>query len=288
VRDVAAPLYRFFLADAQTAARAGETERVLECVGLALDFAPESQRERVLLAAAELVPAVPGAPGLAVGAARSGALIPPVVVEISAAGPAVRPLSRISWEDRPPMPAPAADYPAPPPPARDPGARARGRGARRVAGMLAAVGLLAAFGATAIPPGWVPAGVEDVVGGDRTDRAARALEGGDAAGALRILETLGTDAPARAWLLRAQAHEALADTAAAVAALGTAAARDADDGRWALEAGDRLARLGAVSDAADAYLYAVTPLRSAAELERIARMQERAGHADRARRVRHR
>ena len=65
-------------------------------------------------------------------------------------------------------------------------------------------------------------------------------------------------------------------------------ARDVDGGRWALEAGDRLGRLGAVPQAADAYLYAVTPSRTDAELDRIARMQERAGHTDRARRVRQR
>lgn len=40
------------------------------------------------------------------------------------------------------------------------------------------------------------------------------------------------------------------------------------------------------SAAADAYLYAVTSSRTNAELERIARMQELAGHEHRARRVR--
>lgn len=66
-------------------------------------------------------------------------------------------------------------------------------------------------------------------------------------------------------------------TAAAIRALSAAATRDSEVGAAALEAGDRLVRLGAVRQAADAYLYAVTPARSTEEVERIARTQERAG-----------
>lgn len=284
MRDVAAPLYRFFLADAQAAARAGDTERVLECLGLALDFAPDSQRERVLLAAAELVPPAAGA---GVPGPRGAAPAQPLVIQLAHAGAGARPLGRIAWEDRVAPPGPREEYRVPPaslatqaaPPRRAP------RGFRQ---MVVAAGVVVALTAAALRFGWVPAGAADALRGDPVERAALALEAGDADIALRLLEPLGEKAPARVWLVRAAAHEALADTPAAVAALGTAAARDADGGRWALEAGDRLGRLGAIPQAADAYLYAVTPSRSDAELDRIARMQERAGHVDRARRVRQR
>ena len=285
MRDVAAPLYRFFLADAQAAARADETERVLECLGLALDFAPESQRERVLLAAAELVPPVAGGvPGVAVP--RSAAPAQPLVVQLASAGAGPRPQGRIAWEDRVAPPAPREEYRMP----ASLTARATPpQSAPRLLRRLAVVaGLLAALTAAGLRFGWVPAGAADALRGDPVERAVVALEAGDAGVALQLLEPLGEEAPARVWLVRATAHEALADTSAAVAALAAAAARDADGGRWALEAGDRLGKLGAVSQAADAYLYAVTPLRTDAELDRIARMQERAGHVDRARRVRQR
>lgn len=287
MRDVAAPLYRFFLADAQAAARAGETERVLECLGLALDFAPESQRERVLLAAAELVPPAVGA-GVP-GAAGPGSAAPaqPVVVQLASAASAPRPQGRIAWEERVAPPAPREEYrmPSAPLATRAAAPRSAARGLRRLA---VAAGVLAALTAAGLRFGWVPAGAADALRGDPVERATLALEAGDAGVALQLLDPLGEEAPARAWLLRAAAYEALADTPAAVTALGTAAARDVDGGRWALEAGDRLGRLGAVPQAADAYLYAVTPSRTDAELDRIARMQERAGHADRARRVRQR
>jgi hypothetical protein len=278
VRDVAAPLYRFFLADAQAAVRDGDTERMLECLALALDFAPESQRERVLLAAGELVPAASAYPGAPPRAAPAQ----PLVVEIAPVSQ--RPLSRISWEDRAVPSAPAFVLPASPPAAQP--ATLGVRGGRGVGRLLVVLAVLAGLAASAVRLGWIPAVAEDALRGDRTERAAHLLAGGDAAGALEVLDPLGADAPARAWLVRGAAYEALADTAAAVAALGTAAGRDADGGRWALEAGDRLARLGATSAAADAYLYAVTPDRTRAELDRIAAMQERAGHPDRARRVR--
>jgi hypothetical protein len=288
VRDVAAPLYRFFLADAQAAARAGETGHALECLGLALDFVPESQRERVLLAAAELAPPISSGVGAAgAGPARGSGLSPALVVEIAPIRPGVRAAGRIAWEDRPALPAPSAEYPPPAdlvPPARAALARSSARPLRRLVFL---VGVLAALAAAALRLGWAPAGAaEAALGGGPAERAARALAAGDAGGALRLLGPLGGEAPARVWLLRGAAYEALADTPAAVAALATAAARDADGGRSALEAGDRLGRLGAVAQAADAYLYAVTPARTEGELERIARMQERAGFLDRARRVR--
>ena len=287
MRDVAAPLYRFFLADAQAASRAGDTERVLECLGLALDFAPESQRERVLLAAAELVPPAVGAGVPGAGGPGSAAPAQPLVVQLASAASAARPQGRIAWEDRVAPPAPREEYWMPPAPlaTRAASPRSTARGLRRLA---VAAGVLAALTAAALRFGWVPAGTADALRADPIERAALALEAGNAGVALQLLAPLGEEAPAPAWLVRAAAHEALADTPAAVAALGAAAARDADGGRWALEAGDRLGRLGAVSQAADAYLYAVTPSRTSAELERIARMQERAGHADRARRVRQR
>ena len=161
-------------------------------------------------------------------------------------------------------------------------------GPRGLRWLAVVVAVLAALTAAGLRFGWVPAGAADALRGDPVERAALALEAGEAGAALQLLEPLGEEAPARVWLVRAAAHEALADTAAAVAALGTAAARDAEGGRWALEAGDRLGKLGAIPQAADAYLYAATPSRSDAELDRIARMQERAGHVDRARRVRQR
>lgn len=287
MRDVAAPLYRFFLADAQAAARAGETGRALECLGLALDFVPESQRERVLLAAAELAPPVlSGAGPSAAGLSRASGPSPAFVVEISPGRPAVRAAGRIAWEDRPALPAPPAEYPAPADlvaPVRAAAAQSPARPLRRLVFL---AGVLAALTAAAVRLGWAPADAADALGGGPAERAARALEAGDPGGALRLIEPLGAEAPARVWLLRGSAYEALADTSAAVAALATAAVRDADGGRWALEAGDRLERLGAVAQAADAYLYAVTPARTDGELERIARMQDRAGYADRARRVR--
>ena len=46
--------------------------------------------------------------------------------------------------------------------------------------------------------------------------------------------------------------------------------------------------VGVLVALAGAYLYAVTPSRTNSELDRIARMQERAGWADRAARVRRR
>lgn len=285
MRDVAAPLYRFFLADAQAAARSGDTGRVLECVGLALDFAPDSQRERVLLAAAELVPPAVSPAGPGVGAAPAPRVMPALVVELARGGEAPRAQGRIAWEARVPRAAPVTEYLALAEPVAAP---PRGSTSHRLRAGLILVGVLVALAGAAVRLGWIPAGTADVLRGGPAARAARALEAGDAGGALRLLEPLGVEAPAQVWLLRGAAYEALADTSAAVAALAMAAARDADGGRWALEAGDRLGQLGAVAQAADAYLYAVTPLRADAELDRIARMQERAGHADRARRVRRR
>lgn len=281
MRDVAAPLYRFFLADAQAAARSGDTERVLECLGLALDFARDSQRERVLLAAAELVPPAVGAGGFP-GAAgpRNAAPAQPLVVQLAPEGAGARPQGRIAWEERMPRDTPVPAYL---PPAEPVAALARGSPSRRLCGVV-----LVALAAAALRLGWIPVGAVEALRGDPSERATRALAAGDPGGALRLLEHLGADAPASVWLLRASAYEVLADTPAAVAALAAAASRDVDGGRGALEAGDRLGRLGAVPQAADAYLYAVTPLRTHAELERIARMQESAGHPERARRVRRR
>jgi hypothetical protein len=280
VREVAVPLWRFFLADAHTAARAGDSARMLECLGLALDFVPESQRERVLVAAAELAPPVswggPGAPVRAVPAPR-------VVVEVAA--DALRPMARIAWEHRvspsvlPPIPAPV-----PEPPRAAAGVPRRSRAAL-VAVMLLLVAAVAAAGGVVVLG---PSGAASSVLGDPVARALGAVSSGNPARALQNLEPLGLDAPSRAWLVRASAHEAMSDTPAAIRALAAAAPRDADGGAAALEAGDRLLRLGAVRQAADAYLYAVTPARSPAEIERIAGTQELAGFPERARRVRQR
>lgn len=284
MRDIAAPLYRFFLADAQAAARAGESGRALECLGLALDFVPESQRERVLLAAAELAPAVPPGAGTAADKPmrRSGPS-PALVVEVASGHTATRSPRRIAWEHRPPAPASPVDYQIPVDFPASTRATVAGSSAtpRRLAFL---AGVLAVMAVAASRLGWTPAA--GVLGADPATRAARALQSGDAGRALRVLEPLGGEVPAPVWLLRGSAYEALADTPAAVTAWTAAAASDVDGGKLALEAGDRLERLGALSQAADAYLYAVTADRTDGELERIARVQERAGHVDRARRIR--
>jgi hypothetical protein len=275
VNEVAAPLFRFFLTDAQTAAREGDRDRMHECLEMALDFVPEGQRERVLLAASELLPAPAGRVPASPASQR------PVVVKVAAA-PAARPAVRIAWENQiPPAPAFA---PAGPPAELVP-ARA---GTRRwlafaAAALLAAAGLAGAAASGAIPGIGLP-----VAAGDATARAAGALRDGDAARALDVLAPFGAGAPAAVWLLRGEAHVLLDDTASAVEALMSAASRDSDGGRVALQAGAALARMGAVQEAADASLYAVTPERSLEELERVAVLQERAGHPERARRVRQR
>lgn len=281
MNDVAAPLYRFFLADAQAAARAGDSVRMMECIALALDFVPESQRERVLLAVAELVP-----PAAAGGPAAAGRATPSpgevIVVQIAPVPPQ-RPLSRITWEDRAAPSHTAAYAQEPAQPVQDRPAAQRPR-ARPVIVFPVLVALL--LGAALVR--WGPGRAAVVVLGDPTDRAAAAVAAGEPARALALLDDLGKSAPTDVWLLRAAAHEALADTAAAIHALGVAATRDSDGGAGALQAGDGLARLGAVRAAADAYLYAVTPARTPSEVERIARAQELAGFPDRARRVRQR
>lgn len=273
MNDVAAPLYRFFLTDAQSAAREGDTARMRECLELALDFVPDGLRERVLFVAAELT-AVPGGPN---------GVSPPVpaaeVVVRLAAGPSavLRALpprgGRIVWEgqDAPP---PTSFTAVVPPPARRP---------RRTWAALAACAGLAAMVlvASGVLPSRVPAQ-------DAGARASRALERGDPRLALEVLAVEGEEPAPSVWLLRARAHEALGDTAAAVHALAAAAARDSDGGGVALKASSELARLEALQEAADASLYAVTPARTPAELEAIATLQERAGHRERARRVRQR
>ena len=267
MNDVAAPLFRFFLTDAQTAAREGDRARMHECLALALDFAPEGQRERVLLAASELLPAV-GA-----GAPPSPIAARPLVVKLAEPSTVRRP-GRIAWEDQVPA---APTFSLPSQPAETPADRLRGR---RWVSLAAAV----AVGATAST---LATGLGlSVPRRDASARAASAVRGGDGARALNVLAPLGAGAPAGVWLLRGQAHAALGDTSTAVQALVMAAARDSDGGHVALEAAGALARFGAVQEAADASLYAVTPERSAAELEGVAVLQERAGHVERARRVR--
>jgi hypothetical protein len=281
VKDVAAPLYLIFLADAHAAARAGEPERVLECIGLALDFVPETQRERVLLAAADLVPAVgTAAPHRSAGTAT----VPPFVLRVSQEARAPRE-PRIKWEPRPPEPVrptgPGASFVP-----LDGTLQRKRSGLRRVAAvavLLVVVGLaLAARVRNDVPGDRILA----IMGRDPIAGAREAIRRGDAEEALRLVAPRGDDASTEVWFLRASAYEVQADRANALHALTVAAARDGGDGRWAMAAGDRLVKMGAVSEAADAYLYAVTPSRSAAEIERIARVQELAGHSDRARRVR--
>lgn len=286
MNDVAAPLYRFFLADAQAAARAGDAGRMLECIGLALDFVPESQRERVLLAAAELAPPAAATPAPSrVAGGPAGGFSPPLVVQIAAGAVAQRPMARLAWEDRVARPADAVQFvPTPTPPHGSEHAPRRSRAGVVLAGLLAVAVALGVGGAA----GWIPGTATAPLLGDPIERAASAVAAGDPQVALELLEPLGPDAPAAAWLVRASAHVAMSDTAAAVQALAAAAMHDSEGGAAALEAGDRLLRLGAVREAADAYLYAVTPDLSTGEIERIARTQERAGYPERARRVRQR
>jgi hypothetical protein len=270
-----APLYRIFLADAQAAARVGDTGRMLECIGLALDFAAESQRERVLLAAAELVPPAAWSGG------RSAA-VPVIPLVVKLAVPAAAP-ERITWEPRP------AETVLPRMPVESLGGSASGASLRRRSPAKARVWLLACACALGVGVAYVGAGGGNAPRlGDPVARAARAIASGDAEGALSVLAPLGSDVSAAVWLARASAHEALMDTAAAVRALSAAAANDGDGGSAALDAGDRLLRLGRVREAADAYLYAVTPARTPAELDRIAFAQEQAGYPERAGRVRRR
>lgn len=286
MNDVAAPLYRFFLADAQAAARAGDAGRMLECIGLALDFVPESQRERVLLAAAELAPPAAATPAPSrVSGGPAGGVSPPLVVQIAAGAVAQRPMARLAWEDRVTRPADAVQFgPTPTPPHGSGHAPRRPRAGLALAGLLAVAAAVGAGGAA----GWLPGTATAPLLGDPVERAASAVAAGDPQVALMLLEPLGPDASAAAWLVRASAHVALSDTSAAVQALAAAAMHDSEGGAAALEAGDRLFRLGAVRQAADAYLYAVTPDRSTHEIERIARTQEQAGYPDRAQRVRQR
>ena len=286
MNDVAAPLYRFFLADAQAAARAGDAGRMLECIGLALDFVPESQRERVLLAAAELAPPAAATPVLSrVAGGPAGGFSPPLVVQIAAGAVAQRPMARLAWEDRVTCPPDAVQFVAAPMLPHGSGHTPRpSRAGVVLAGLLAMAVALGVGGAA----GWLPGTDTAPLLGDPVERAASAVAAGDPQVALELLEPLGPDAPAAAWLVRASAHVAMSDTSAAVQALAAAAMHDSEGGAAALEAGDRLIHLGAVREAADAYLYAVTPKRSIEEIERIARTQERAGYPERARRVRQR
>jgi hypothetical protein len=284
VNDVAAPLYRFFLADAQAAARAGDAGRMLECIGLALDFVPESQRERVLLAAAELAPPAAATPAPSrVAGAPAGGLSPPLVVQIAAGAVAQRPMARLAWEDRVARPPDAVQFAVTPSlPHASEHAPHRPRAGLVLAGLLAVVVAVGVGGAA----GWLPGIDTAALLGDPVERAASAVAAGDPQAALELLEALGPDAPAAAWLVRASAYVAMADTSAAVQALAAAAMHDSEGGAAALLAGDRLFHLGAVRQAADAYLYAVTPDRSTEEIDRIAQTQERAGYPERARRVR--
>lgn len=271
MRDVVAPLYRFFLADAQEASRTGDTERRNECLALALDFAPEGQQERVLLAAAELLPPAGSPPAPSPAA--------PFALAIAAGELSGLPARRIAWEPRSMLGGEPTRFAA----SVVPGPSVRRTITRRTPALLMGVLLLA--GAAAAGPRLLPDAPLPLLG-DREERAERLLAAGDYHGALRLLAPLGEDASASTWVLRAAAHEALAQDSLAVAALSEAARRDVDGGAIALLAGDRLIRLGADSSAADAYLFAVTPDRTEEELDRIARVQVRVGFAERASRVR--
>lgn len=271
MRDVVAPLYRFFLADAQEASRAGDTERMSECLALALDFAPEGLQERVLLAAAELLPPA-GSPHAPSPAAT-------FVVAIAEGELNGLPTRRIAWEPRPMLGGEPTRFAE----SVESGRPVSRTIIRRTPALL--MGALLVVGAAAAGPQWVPDAPLPLLG-DPEERAERSLAAQDYHGALRLLAPVGEDAPASTWLLRAAAHEALAQDSLAVAALSEAARRDVDGGEIALLAGDRLIRLGADSSAADAYLFAVTPDRTDDELDRIARVQVRAGFVERASRVR--
>lgn len=275
---VAAPLYCMFLTDAQAAARSGDTARMRECLGLALDFVPDEHRERVLLIAAELAAAA--------GASNAPPADPAPSFEVRVGGH-VEPGGhrRIAWVDAPAftladtVPAPA--YSAPP-------AAPVPRRSKPYGVVCALIAVLAAGAVVERSRGGAeaPRWMFPVLGIDPVAEARSALRRGEPDAALRLLDRADGTADSEAWLLRAAAYEARSDRAAAVRALSAAAASDASDGKWALEAGDHLQRLGASAAAADAYLYAVSPTRTETEIERIARAQELAGHADRATRVR--
>jgi len=269
-------LYRFFLADARTAAREGNAKLAMECLEMALDFAPDSQRERVLLVAAEIAPASETVTrGLRLAA---GQAVAPFTIAIGEVGSA----RRISWEDRAAVVEPAqadTDRPLVAPTVRTP----RWHRRRSVFFALAA---LASVAALAVRARVLPPGAVEALGLNQVEAARRAAAAGQPGEALRLLDGMGADAPSSAWLVRARALELRNDTAGAVRALVAAASADVGGGSDAMFAGDELVRLRAIEAAADAYLYAVTPQRTSEEIERIARTQVRAGHADRARRVR--
>lgn len=296
MRDIAAPLYRFFLADAQAAARRGDEVRMLECLGLALDFVPEEHRERVLMVSAQLLPVPAGSTmdgqdggvDAVLGSGRdrsapSGAVI--VLGEMPQ-------LERLAWEvpvhPGGAMAAPPASLPIIAPavdPRRPRAEQTRSpRWVRLAAGVALAV-VVALLGVRA-GSGSLPEPIARVVGGGDPVRLAReALVDGRPEDALALLSAAATKPGSSIYCLRAEASLALGDTAAAERAWTQAAVLDADDGRYALEAGDRLVEIGSVPLAAEAYLYAVNPARSGEELRRIAQVQRRAGYVDRARRV---
>lgn len=261
---------------------------MLECLGLALDFAPDEQKERVLLVAADLAPPASSAAGDRMAPPAHEEPAPALVVRIAETGGGAAPLRRITWEPRLPAVSAASSQAG----SWQSGAgaaaapvRARARtGAWFVTAV--AAGALLLTGAARF--GWPHAALLDALRGDPIERAERALAAGDAELALQVLKPLGEAAPARAWLIRGSAYIGQADSASAIRALESAAARDLDGGEWALAAGDQLVRLGAHRQAAEAYLYAVTPARTTAELGRIAAAQERAGYHERAGRIRSR
>lgn len=293
--DVSAPLYRFFLADAQTAVRAGDLDRALECLGLALDFVPDVHRERALLEASTFLPGVGVQAGVGATAPRE-----PVATAIEIIDD-LPPLERMTWEPvslgAPSLTATPVTYgPAAPAgvpagsgvPAKSSPAPARSKG--RV-GITLAVAALAAAACSVVmmrsgrmaAPGFVPS----VLVGTPVERARAALARGDGDAALARLDALGSDlGDGEAYLVRGEAEMVLLDSAGAVRSFLEAAKRDPGDGALALRAGDRLMEMGRDTIAADAYLHAASPERSREETERIAMAQERVGYASRARRIR--
>lgn len=288
--SVAHPLYRTFLSQAEAAHKRGEEERALELFGLALDSAPEEVRPMVVVAAGPYLAATSGARH---GAARTAGPFDVPMPRIPVEPPAVEQVA-------PPLSAPLLAAPAPAlapalPRATSP-ARKQSSAAQAIFAFLLLGASLYGFATIALPmlgvqvplPALAVSGVALPGGGaEGVDAAARRLDDGDPHAALAALPV---SAPAgregEAARIRARALALVGSEEEAADAWGLAAAHDPGSGRIALEAGDWLAERGHLRRAADAYLYAVVPDRTADEVERIARMQERAGYPERAERVR--
>lgn len=287
--SVAHPLYRTFLSQAEAAHKRGEEERALELFGLALDSAPEEVKPMVVVAAGPYLAATSGARrGTPRVAGRFDVPMPRIPVE----PPAVEQIAA-------PLPAPVLAAPvaalAPTIPRPAAAVRERSSAGQAIFAVLLLAASLYGFATIALPmlgvqaplPALSVPGIALPGGAQGIDAAVRRLDDGDPHAALAALPAA---APAgregEAARIRARALTLIGNEEEAAAAWTLAAEHDPGSGRIALEAGDWLAERGHARRAADAYLYAMAPERSADEVERIARMQEQAGYPERAERVR--